>query len=168
MELKEWQNLFDKGADISRERMNWACDNANRTIANTSNFLTTLAGVSLGLSPLIFPLLNKASNCLKIIFVIALALIFFSLLFGAIYILFEKSFFDQWQKNYAEILGKWDTILNDKGDALQKCNQAQSFEYGILTACDMNSREWPLIMQEILLFLGFLLLLIIISIGIFL
>ncbi|MCK5460057.1 hypothetical protein KAI52_02995 [Candidatus Parcubacteria bacterium] len=157
-------NLAKQNADINRRMMLWSCDNENNLSSNYSNFLTTLAGFFIVLSPLVInDEIVKNGVWLKIFLSISIVSIFLSLIFGGIYIFLKKNFFSKWIKNYSEIFNKWNNCsTKDDEDKILACEEC------IYKKNKTESPQWPLITQTILLLFGmFIIITIIIKILIF-
>jgi hypothetical protein len=155
------EHTIKENVNISREQVKWACDRANERTSDYSKFLTGVASVVFGLSPLIR--IYETTFVIKIIFIIALILIVVSLFFGAIHIWLEKNHFDTWSNNYYQIFDNWRTASTSKISG----EEALGFEKGMFNTCNTKTSDWPLIWQSLLLFLGFIGLLVVISLSIF-
>lgn len=155
------QVTAQENVNISRDQMKWACDQANEKTAEYSRFLTGVASVVFGLSPLIK--IYEASNWIKSIFIFSLVFVVISLVFGAVHMLLEKRHFDKWTEYYYKIFDEWRQVTMGKISA----DLAISFEEGIYKGNKTETPIWPLIFQSILLFLGFVGLLVVVSISIY-
>jgi hypothetical protein len=156
------ENILKENTGISRKMILWACDNGNNVSATYSNFLTTLAGFFLTLSPLVLKkeIINN-SIALKIFLALAIFLIFLSLIFGGIYIFLKKKFFSKWVDNYSEIFKNWNTCKEEDVEKAIACEEC------IYLKNKTESSQWPLYAQTILLLLGISILISIVIIKIF-
>ncbi|MFA6486047.1 MAG: hypothetical protein WCT40_01610 [Candidatus Magasanikbacteria bacterium] len=150
-----------ENVNISREQMRWACDQANEKTAEYSRFLTGVASVVFGLSPLIR--IYEVSNQMKFIFIISLILVIISLIFGAVHMLLEKNHFEKWTDHYYKIFNEWRKVTVEEISP----DSAIGFEEGVFKGNKTDTPIWPLITQSILLFLGFVGLLIAVSVSIY-
>lgn len=142
--------IINENAEINRKLVLWSCDHENNVSANYSNFLTTLAGFFIVLYPSIVnynPTLNGL--WIKIILSFSILFIFLSLIFGIIDTFVRKNFYSKWMNNYSEILNKWN-ICKDENDK----KIAIACEDCIYSKNKTKLRQWPLIVQSILLFAG--------------
>jgi len=155
------QTTAQENVNISRDQMKWACDQTNEKTAEYSRFLTGVASVVFGLSPLIR--IYEASNWIKFIFILSLVSVVISLIFGAIHMLLEKRHFSKWTDHYYKIFNEWRKVTTEEISA----DLAIRFEEGIYKGNRTETPIWPLIFQSVLLFLGFLGLLIVASISIY-
>ena len=165
MNKKDERYLVNKNIDVMRDLIMWACDNENKTSVTYSNFLTTIAGIALGLSPLIFSGKDvlMISIWTKIVFIVSLVLILLSLFFGAVNTLLEKKFYDRWSDNYSKIFDKWNSV--SVGEIT--IEEAQYFQNCISSSYQNKPKIWPIILQSLFLFIGFAGVLIVISMSIF-
>ena len=161
---KDEKYLVNKNIDIMRDLIMWACDNGNKTSVTYSNFLTTIAGVALGLSPLIFSDKDvlTISIWIKIVFIVSLVLILLSLFFGAVNTLLEKKFYEKWSDNYTKIFNKWNSV--SVGEIT--IEEAQCFQDCISSSYQNKPKIWPIILQSLFLFIGFSGILVVISMSI--
>lgn len=150
-----------ENVSISRDQMKWACDQANEKTADYSKFLTGIAGIVFGLSPLIR--IYEASDWMKFVFIISLALVVTSLIFGAVHMLLEKNHFEKWTDHYYKIFSEWRKVTAEEVSA----DSAVGFEEGVYKGNNTDTPIWPLITQSILLFFGFVGLLIVVSVSIY-
>lgn len=152
---------IEKNVDISRGQVKWACDKANERTSDYSKFLTGVASVIFGLSPLFK--MDEATSIIKIVFIISLFLVIVSLIFGAVHIWLEKNFFDKWTENYQEIFNKWN-VASAKEIPVEV---AVDFENSMYKHDKTESPVWSLICQGSFLLLGLLGLLVNIFLGLF-
>lgn len=150
-----------ENVSISRDQMRWACDQANKKTAEYSKFLTGVAGVVFGLSPLIR--IYEAPNQMKFVFIISLVLVIISLIFGAVHMLLEKNHFEKWTDHYYKIFNEWRKVTAEEISA----DLAIGFEEGVYKGNKTDTPIWPLITQSILLFFGFVGLLTVVSVSIY-
>lgn len=155
------KTTVQENVNISRDQMRWACDCANEKTAEYSKFLTGVASIIFGLSPLIK--IYEASNWMKFVFIISLVFVVISLIFGAIHMLLEKSHFDKWTDHYYKIFNEWRKVTSEEISA----DLAIGFEEGVFKGNKTETPIWPLISQSILLFLGFVGLLLVVSFSIY-
>jgi len=138
-----------------RKQVLWACDNENNVSINYSNFLTTLAGIFLTVSPLIISYGNTSnasaqnSPFLKLFFSISIVFIFLSLVFGGIYNFLKKKFFIKWTWLYSELFSQWNNIEKEEDKKLVK-----NFEETIFLQNKTQSSQWPIVVQSGLLLMG--------------
>lgn len=158
----EKDSLSKQNRDINRNMMLWACDHSNNSSSTYSSFLTTLAGIFLGLSPLLIDEKIIKNNALIKIFVsVSIISIFISLIFGGIYIYCKRKFFSKWTDNYAKIFVKWNECKTAEDE-----RDAMSCENCIFSTNKTGSPQWPLMAQAIFLFSGMLVSVLIIIIKI--
>ena len=151
-----WENV-----GISRDQMKWACDCANEKTVEYSKFLTGVASIIFGLSPLIK--IYEAFNWMKLVFIISLVFVVISLIFGAIHMLSEKSHFDKWADYYYKIFNEWRKVTSEEISA----DSAIRFEESVFKENKTETPIWPLLFQSTLLFLGFVGLLLVVSFSIY-
>ncbi|NCT54845.1 hypothetical protein GW758_02735 [Candidatus Falkowbacteria bacterium] len=144
-------NYVKENAEINRKMILWSCDQENGISATYSNFMTTLAGLFLTLSPLILDKLSYNFLIIKIFFSVAFFFIFLSLVFGGIYIFLKRNFFSKWTDNYSTIFSKWNNCKNKEDE-----KQASSCEECIYSSNKATSPQWPMIIQTLCLFIGIL------------
>ncbi|MDP2812612.1 MAG: hypothetical protein Q8O32_02895, partial [bacterium] len=129
-----------------------SCDNENNVSANYSNFLTTLSGFLLGLSPLIVnPQFIQGNIWFKIFLLISILSIFLSFIFGGVHIFLKKRFFSKWTNGYSKIFENWNNCENECD-----IDKAKSCESCIFENNSTASPQWTLVVQSILLLFGLL------------
>lgn len=152
MKDKNKENLVKENKGINRKLVLWACDNENNISANYSNFLTTIAAIFLGLSPLA---LNKITTdeiiWIKICLSLSIIFILLSLLFGGVYIFLKRLFFSRWVNNYSEIFNKWNECSKNNDNDIEKAFECEKCIY---SSSKTVSPQWPLIVQSVFLLLG--------------
>lgn len=134
---------------INRKMVLWSCDHKNNISLTYSNFMTTLAGLFLTLSPLILAEITKNGLFVKVLFAVGFFLIFLSLIFGGVYILLKRNFFSKWMDIYSSIFSKWNNCKKEEDE-----KDVLSFEECMHSLNRTSSPQWPVLMQTVLLFLG--------------
>lgn len=155
--------LVNKNRDILRKQIIKTCDNLNKSSNNYSNFLITLAGIYLGLSPLVVGLLTDFKDIslfLKILMILSLECVLVSLVFGAINFFLEKSFYRKWMNIYGLIFKKWEDVKIGK----ISIEEVRQYERAVYETNSFKSPIWSVFAQGFLIFSGFAILVIILSI----
>jgi len=158
------KELARENAEINRKLVLWACDHENNVSSMYSNFLTTLAGLFVTLSPLVLnEKILKTGLWLKISLSCSILFIFLSLIFGGIYIFLKRKFFSKWADNYSDFFVKWNECGNEDGD-IKAVLSCESFIY---SKNETESPQWPLIVQSALLSIGVLIILVVVIIKVY-